>query len=98
MQFPHPTNSLVKRAINSRRNGKRPTNNCAYTRQETSEGLRPHLTIDNLHRRDVVVEKDAGNTARCVDALLMSLVRCIATAQRSLVRGYAVLMCFDAAL
>lgn len=81
VQLPHPADALVERAVDRSRNGERPTNDRANAGQEAGEGLWPCLAVDDLHGRDVVVEEDAGDPARGVDALLVALVRGVAAAQ-----------------
>lgn len=95
MHLLHPRNTLIQPPIHSRSNRQRPTNNSTNTRQKPGESLLFRFTVDDLHGRDVVVEKHAGDTALRVNALLVALRGVVATHQRALVRGHRVLVRFD---
>lgn len=90
--------TLVETAVQSRCHSQGSTNNGTDSSQETGEGLGPGLTVDDLHRGDVVVEEDAGDAARGVHALLVAFGSIVTAHERALVRGHRVLVGFDATL
>lgn len=97
MQLLHLRNPLVQTPIHSRCDSQRPSDHSANTRQEPREGLRSRFAVDDFHGRDIVVEEHAGDTAGGVDALCMPLLAVVAAVERSSVRGYGVLVGFEAA-
>lgn len=97
MQLLHPQGALVQPTVNGRGNSQSTTDDGTDTRQETGEALGAGLAVDDLHRRDVVVEEGAGDAVRGVQPFLVSFVRGVAAAQGPLVRGHRVLVRFDTA-
>lgn len=69
MQLLHLRNTLIQTPIHSRGDSQRPSNHSADTRQEARESLRFSFAVDDFHGGDIVIEEDAGDTARGVDAL-----------------------------
>lgn len=74
MQLLHSQGTLVQPTVNGRGNGQGTTDDGTDAGQETRETLGPGLAVDDLHRRDVVVEEDAGNTVRGVQTFLVPFV------------------------
>lgn len=97
MQLLHSDGTLVHRPVNGRGNGQSTTDDGTDARQETREALGAGLAVDDLHRRDVVVEEDAGDAVCGMQAFLVAFVCGVAAAQGPLVRGHGVLVRFDAA-
>lgn len=98
MHLLHPHRTLIQAAIDRRRNGQGPSDHGAHARQESREGLGSLLPVDHLHRRDVIVEEDARDTALGVETLLVALRGVAAAHEGALVRGHRVLVRLDAAV
>ena len=98
VQFLNAQAALVQASVKSRGNSQCTTDDGADAGQEASEGLGAGLAVDDLHRGNVIVEKDTGETTRSVQSLLVSLGLVAAAPKRALVRGDRVLVGFNASL
>lgn len=93
--IPNSLSALVNTPINCRGNGQRTSDHCCNAGQEGHEALRSDLAVDDFHRRNVIAEENAGNTAVGVKALLVSSRSVRATSESPLVGSHAVLVGFD---
>lgn len=98
MQLLNAHSTFIQTAIQSSSDSQSTTDDSTDTSEEVGKTLRASLTVDNLHRGDIVVEEDTWNTAAGMYALLMALRSIISTGKRTLVRGDRVLVSLDTTL
>lgn len=87
--------SLIQTTIDGGSDSESPTHNRTQSSDETSQRLALFLAVNDLHRRDIVGEKHAGDTAPCMLALLMTIGSIVSASETTLVACHRVLMCLD---